>query len=134
LTVRPDRRDGRRFLCVYAGIQGELRYEDYIDSCLSLLKADTRAPEALDNLLRKTRHRGYGENFMTWNKEEKIASIAVPIRGQQQLLGCLNLVYVAKAMTIEQAVARYLPALQRTAKRIEHEALEGACEETRSAN
>jgi IclR family mhp operon transcriptional activator len=85
-----------------------------------------RDPEALDNLLRKTRHRGYGENFMTWNKEEKIASIAVPIRGQQQLLGCLNLVYVAKAMSIEQAVARYLPALQRTAEKIEREALEGA--------
>jgi IclR family mhp operon transcriptional activator len=93
-----------------------------------------RAPEALDNLLRKTRHRGYGENFMTWNKEEKIASIAVPVRGQQQLLGCLNLVYVAKAMTIEQAVARYLPALQRTARRIEREALEDPLDGTRSAN
>lgn len=81
-----------------------------------------RMPEALDNLLRKTRNRGYGENFMTWNQEEKIASIAVPIRGRQQLLGCLNLVYVAKAMSIEQAVARYLPALQRTAARIEEEA------------
>lgn len=85
-----------------------------------------RDPVALDNLLRKTRHRGYGENYAAWFQEEKIASIAVPIRGRQQLLGCLNLVYVAKAMTIEQAVARYLPALQRTAQRIEQEANEPA--------
>ena len=70
----------------------------------------------------RTRHRGYGENYGCWNTEERIASIAVPIRGQQQLLGCLNVVYVAKAMSIEQAVARYLPALQRTALRIEQEA------------
>ncbi|MDH4872435.1 DNA-binding transcriptional regulator [Pseudomonas sp. BN515] len=80
-----------------------------------------REPVALDNLLRKTRHRGYGENYMSWNKEERIASIAVPVhdREQQRLLGCLNLVYVAKAMSIEQAAERYLPALLRTARKIE---------------
>ncbi|NWB85880.1 DNA-binding transcriptional regulator [Pseudomonas gingeri] len=85
--------------------------------------------EALDNLLRKTRHRGYGENFMGWNKEERIASIAVPIHGEQRILGCLNLVYVAKAMTIEQAVARYLPALRRAAEKIEHGVLERRSDE-----
>ncbi|MBB4819772.1 IclR family mhp operon transcriptional activator [Pseudomonas alcaligenes] len=73
----------------------------------------------LDNLLRRTRHRGYGENFMNWNREEKIASIAIPVRAEQRLLGCLNLVYVAKAMSIEQAAQRYLPALRRTAEQIE---------------
>ena len=34
---------GAAFLCAYAGIQGELRHEGYIDSWLSLLKADKRA-------------------------------------------------------------------------------------------
>ncbi|MFB4252646.1 DNA-binding transcriptional regulator [Pseudomonas idahonensis] len=78
-----------------------------------------RNRDALDNLLLRTRHRGYGENFMAWNREEKIASIAIPVRAEQRLLGCLNLVYIAKAMTIEQAAARYLPALRRTAELIE---------------
>ncbi|MGJ7550155.1 DNA-binding transcriptional regulator [Pseudomonas alloputida] len=78
-----------------------------------------RDPVALDNLLRKVRHRGYAENFMAWNQEEKIASIAVPLRAGGRLLGCLNLVYVAKAMSIEQAVVKYLPALQRFAGRID---------------
>ncbi|MFJ4351128.1 hypothetical protein ACIPZ5_09510 [Pseudomonas sp. NPDC089428] len=32
---------------------------------------------------------------------------------------CLNLEYVAKAMSIEQAVAKHLPALQRFAGRID---------------
>ncbi|SKA80307.1 Antirestriction protein ArdC [Pseudomonas extremaustralis] len=34
---------GAAFLSAYAGIQGELRHEGYIDSWLSLLKADKRA-------------------------------------------------------------------------------------------
>lgn len=73
----------------------------------------------LDNVLRKVRHLGYGENFMAWNCEEKIASIAVPVFSGQRLLGCLNLVYVAKAMSIEQAAHRYLGALQNTSKLIQ---------------
>ncbi|MBJ2232560.1 DUF1738 domain-containing protein [Pseudomonas simiae] len=34
---------GAAFLCAYAGVQGELRHEGYIDSWLGLLKADKRA-------------------------------------------------------------------------------------------
>ncbi|MNG16726.1 hypothetical protein D3C81_1832680 [compost metagenome] len=34
---------GAAFLCAYTGIQGELRHEGYINSWLSLLKADKRA-------------------------------------------------------------------------------------------
>ncbi|WP_431480443.1 zincin-like metallopeptidase domain-containing protein [Pseudomonas simiae] len=33
---------GAAFLCAYAGLQGELRHEGYIDSWLGLLKADNR--------------------------------------------------------------------------------------------
>lgn len=35
------------------------------------------------------------------------------------MIGCLNLVYMASAMTIEQAAEKHLPALQRVAKQIE---------------
>ncbi|MNN95049.1 DNA-binding transcriptional activator MhpR [compost metagenome] len=75
-------------------------------------------------MLRRTRHRGYGENFMSWNREERIASIAIPLHGRDRLLGVLNLVYIAKAMSIEQAAERYLPALRRTAGQIERSVLE----------
>ncbi len=54
-----------------------------------------------------------------WDQEEKIASIAVPLRSEQRVIGCLNLVYMASAMTIEQAAEKHLPALQRVAKQIE---------------
>ncbi|HIG9056696.1 TPA: DNA-binding transcriptional regulator [Klebsiella michiganensis] len=78
-----------------------------------------REPEKLAAILERTRQNGYGENFRGWQQEEKIASIAVPIRRQQRVIGCLNLVYMAKAMTIDQAAQKYLASLQKVATRIE---------------
>jgi IclR family mhp operon transcriptional activator len=76
-----------------------------------------REPERLAAILARTRQNGYGENFRGWQQEEKIASIAVPIRSQQRVIGCLNLVYIAKAMTIEQAAQKYLAPLQKWPRR-----------------
>ncbi|MEX2942171.1 DNA-binding transcriptional regulator [Serratia fonticola] len=73
----------------------------------------------LGSILQRIRHHGYGENFMGWQSEQKIASIAVPVRNEQRVIASLNLVYIAKAMTIEQAVERHLTALQETARQIE---------------
>lgn len=78
-----------------------------------------REPERLAAILARTRQNGYGENFRSWRQEEKIASIAVPVCSQQRVIGCLNLVYIASAMTIEQAAQKHLPALQRVARQIE---------------
>ncbi|AFJ47096.1 transcriptional regulator for mhp operon [Shimwellia blattae DSM 4481 = NBRC 105725] len=80
-----------------------------------------REPLKLDTILRRARQHGYGENYQGWRQEEKIAAIAVPVFNQQQIIGCLNLVYIAKAMTIEQAAKKYLAPLQRVAKQIEQE-------------
>ena len=96
------------------------------DAILSMLAARpeaeyqlAREPERLAAILARTRQNGYGENFRGWRQEEKIASIAVPIRSEQRVIGCLNLVYMASAMTIEQAAEKHLPALQKVAKQIE---------------
>ena len=78
-----------------------------------------REPEKLAAILERTRQNGYGENFRGWQQEEKIASIAVPIRRQQRVIGCLNLVYMAKAMTIDQAAQKHLASLQKVARQIE---------------
>ena len=73
----------------------------------------------LNAILTRARKDGFGQNFRGWDQEEKIASIAVPIRSEQRVIGCLNLVYMASAMTIEQAAEKHLPALQKVAKQIE---------------
>lgn len=78
-----------------------------------------REPEKLHAILEKTRKNGYGSNFQGWQLEQKIASIAVPVRSQERVIGCLNLVYIAKAMTIEQAAEKHLAALLRVTRQIE---------------
>lgn len=85
-----------------------------------------REPEKLAAILERTRRQGYGENFRGWQQEEKIASIAVPIRSQQRVIGCLNLVYMAKAMSLEQAAQKYLAPLQKVAAQIESRMTEEA--------
>lgn len=78
-----------------------------------------REPGRLDAVLARTRQAGYGQNHRGWDEEEKIASIAVPLRSEQRVIGCLNLVYMASAMSIEQAAERHLAALQQVARQIE---------------
>ena len=78
-----------------------------------------RDKNALNNLLLRTQRKGYGENYMNWNKEERIAAIAIPIRSGDRVFACLNLVYIAEAMTIEQAAEKYLPAMKLTRDKIE---------------
>ena len=60
---------------------------------------------------------------MGWNREANIASIAVPLHDHdnRRLLGCVGLIYIAKAMSIDQAAERYLPALKAFAQRVQQE-------------
>ena len=62
---------------------------------------------------------GYGENYAHWRVENRIAAIALPIHNQEHLLGCLGLVYIAKAMPIQEAAKRYLPMMRETVDQIE---------------
>ncbi|MAK55215.1 MAG: transcriptional regulator [Pusillimonas sp.] len=75
----------------------------------------------LENLILRTRRKGYAENFMNWNwnEEERIAAIAIPINGENRVVACMNLVYKAQAMSIEEAAEKYLPAMHRTRQKIE---------------
>ncbi len=78
-----------------------------------------REPDRLEKVLQSIRDKGYGENNQVWQQENTIAAIAVPIHDENRLLGCLNLVYIAKAMTIDQAANKYLPDLLDVSKQIE---------------
>lgn len=103
------------------------------DSIIDLLARQSR-PEcrlardrpALDDLLARVVKRGYGENHMNWTEEPKMAGVALPIRGEEGLLGCLGLVYVATAMSTETAAKRYLPAIRRVVDEIEREVAKAA--------
>lgn len=75
----------------------------------------------VDKLIRQTRTKGYGANYGEWGEEEKIGAIAVPIRHGEQVLGSLNLIYIAKAMPIEEAARRYLGSMRSMVGQIEQQ-------------
>ena len=70
-------------------------------------------------LIEHTRKTGYGENYAHWQSEKRIAAIALPVFNGEKVAACLSLVYVAKAMTIQDAAKRYLPMLKDAVGQIE---------------
>ena len=86
------------------------------DDPQSALAADRRFVE---RLVEHTRSKGYGENNAHWGEERKIAAIAIPVMHEERVMGCLNLVYIAKAMPVEEAARRFLPAMQEVVEKIQ---------------
>ncbi|WP_397475038.1 DNA-binding transcriptional regulator [Pusillimonas sp.] len=74
------------------------------------------------NLLARVRTDGYGTNEGEWNhdlEKGKIGAIAVPILQQGHAVACLSVIYLLKAVRMDDAVAEYLPALRDAAAKIE---------------
>jgi IclR family transcriptional regulator, mhp operon transcriptional activator len=69
------------------------------------------------NLLAMTRRKGYGER----QREifPKTGAIAIPLMHGRRVACCLNISYIASALTPREAAARYLESLRKTARTIE---------------
>lgn len=78
-----------------------------------------RQPALVEQMLEKIRCQGYASNEGEWNEQLKIAAIALPIQHQGHILGCINVVFLKKAMSIQEAAERYLPALRAAIHKIE---------------
>jgi IclR family mhp operon transcriptional activator len=70
-------------------------------------------------MLEKTRRQGYATNEGEWSQQQKIAAIALPIRHDNHVLACINIVFLKKAMTVAEAAKRYLPDLKAAVEKIE---------------
>lgn len=120
---------GRRLPMLYTSIgRAYLAFcpDEERENILNLLAARDDEEGALardrsyiNRLVEHTRKAGYGENYAHWRVESRIAGIALPIHNQEHLLGCLGLVYIAKAMPIQEAAKRYLPMMRETVDQIE---------------
>ena len=73
----------------------------------------------VEQMLEKTRRHGYANNDGEWSEQLKIAAIALPIYHKAQVLACINVVFLKKAMTSAEAVEHLLPALQAAVLKIE---------------
>lgn len=73
----------------------------------------------VDQMLEKVRRQGYATNDGEWNQQIKIAAIAVPIRHNGHVLASINVVFLKKAMSLAEAVERYLPELNSAVGKIQ---------------
>jgi IclR family mhp operon transcriptional activator len=80
---------------------------------------DRRAHDAtyVRQLIAMTRKKGYGERYR--EIFDKTGAIAVPVRRGAQVLACLNISFIASALSPREAANRYLTSLRDAARRIE---------------
>lgn len=71
------------------------------------------------HVIERTREMGYGSNDGEWTSQRKVGAIALPVRFGGRPLGAINIVYLNRAVTLKEAVRRYLPALQNAVRGIE---------------
>ena len=72
--------------------------------------------ERFDAMLAGVRERGYGARY--GEDPVETGAIAVPIRSDERVLGCVNVTFIRRAMSPEEAAGRYLSPMQATADRI----------------
>ncbi|MGY2491718.1 DNA-binding transcriptional regulator [Cupriavidus sp. CP313] len=76
-------------------------------------------PAFVRKLVERVQADGYSTNRGDWAEQRKISAIAVPVRHEQRTLGSLNVVYLSRAISPQEAVARFAEPLQEIAARIE---------------
>ncbi|RJF95078.1 IclR family transcriptional regulator domain-containing protein [Noviherbaspirillum saxi] len=70
-------------------------------------------------LLSETRQRGYALNRGEWNAEPKFGGVAVPLKFQDRVLACLNVIFLIRAVKDESALSAIASELLAHAKIIE---------------
>lgn len=75
----------------------------------------------IKNLIRRVHADGVGTNTGEWNHDEetgKIGSIAVPILHQGNAIACLNIIYLTRAVRLDDAIERFAPLLRAATEKI----------------
>jgi IclR family mhp operon transcriptional activator len=88
-----------------------------------------RRPTTLNQIMAETRRRGYGMRDPDFGGnydqprsrvDDGRNSIAVPVHVREDIVGCVNLTWVAKVASVSAIADRFLPALQEAARTISH--------------
>jgi IclR family mhp operon transcriptional activator len=73
----------------------------------------------VNNMLAKVRQQGYATNEGEWKQQIKIAALAVPVFYRGNVLATINVVFLKKAMNLNEAAKAYLPELRAAVNKIE---------------
>jgi len=72
----------------------------------------------VENLVRAVRAHGYSTNSGEWTDEKKVGAIAMPIFDNDRVVGSVNIVFLAHALSIDQAVKKFLDPLSDAVSKI----------------
>lgn len=81
-------------------------------------QALARNDSLVRGLIRRVREDGFGANHGDWAAQAKIGAVAVAIKDEQRVLASLNVVFLSRAVSLADAVHRYVPALRESAEQI----------------
>jgi IclR family mhp operon transcriptional activator len=89
-------------------------------------RSDVDATHAKDahfirTLISETRQRGYALNQGEWNMEPKFGGVAVPLKFQDRVLACLNVIFLVRAVKDEAALTAVASELLAHARIIERD-------------
>jgi IclR family mhp operon transcriptional activator len=107
---------GRAYLAACTPVERDV----IINHLRRIDEADDRAflePDRLSRMLAETSHRGYGIRHED-EYNPKTSSIAVPIVRGEVVFGCISIIWIRSAMSVEDAVAKYVAPLQEAAAAI----------------
>jgi IclR family transcriptional regulator, mhp operon transcriptional activator len=83
------------------------------------LDAKARDIRWINSMFRTVRNNGYGHRFGDFMPET--GAIALPIKYRDRIMACLNITFIASALTPEQAAERHLPDMRESVRMIEAE-------------
>lgn len=78
-----------------------------------------RNPKLIGDLVEQVRARGYAVNEGDWHPDSPTGILALPIHHENNVIACLNVIYVRRNLPHAAAAQRYLPALKETVNTIE---------------
>ena len=107
---------GRAYLAACSATERDV----IINQLRRIDEADDRpflAPDRLDRMIKETSQRGYAiRNDGEYNP--KTSSIAAAIVRDEVVFGCISIIWIRSAMSLEEAVAKYAVPLRETAAAI----------------
>lgn len=66
-------------------------------------------------LIQRAREDGFGSNNGGWTAQARIGAVAVAISADERVIASLNVVFLSRAVSLEDATRRYVPELQKAA-------------------
>ena len=110
---------GRAYMA-FASAETRERMLDLMEQSYKAGEVPLLSLSTFRQILQRTVSDGYGSNYGEWKEDQKVSAIAVPVRRSgKEVIACINIVSITRALKPQQLATRFLEALQRAAAEIE---------------